>query len=103
MRKALTPAAFLDEQLQEPAARGCPTHVSPRSQAQTAATQRVGPACPRGHPSPGYDRRSGETTRSGEEGLPGARLGGIAAEPRLGPHRSGGRILLHGGFPVARP
>lgn len=103
MRKALAPAAFLDEQLQEPAARGGPTHVSPRSQAQAAATQRAGPACPRGHPSPGCDRRSGETTRSGEQGLPGARLGGIAAEPRLGPHRSGGRILLHGGFPVARP
>ena len=50
VRKALAPAAFLDEQLQEPAACGRPTHTSHGSQAQAAAEQHAGPACPRGHP-----------------------------------------------------
>ena len=103
VRKALAPAAFLDEQLQGPAACGRPTHASHGSQAQAAAAQRAGPACPRGHPLLAVPGEVGRLPGLVRRGYQGAHLGGIAAEPRLGPHRSGGRILLHRGLPVAQP
>ena len=104
MRKALATGASLKSNSRSLLPVGAPSTLSHRSQARRLQQHSLrGLGCPRGHPSPGCDGRSGETTGLAGRGCQGAHLGGTAAKPPVRAPQKRGRILLQGRPPVARP